>query len=366
VLTVSGQGYDADVRATSQVAIIPKVSGEVIAAPVAVGDSVTVGDVLVEIEHDVLDAQVGQAEAGLNAARAMVGQAEAGLAAARANLKRAEEGATAGEKQAAATGLQAAQAAYDRVKAGPTQEDLAPLVAQLGGAEGNLRLAQAQYDRVKGDPYIAMLPQSLQLQQATLAYEAAKATYDKAARGATADQLKAAEAQLALARSNNQKAQDGTPKSQLEAAQAGVQQAEAAVTAAQAQVKQAESAVSLAHLQRDNATIKSPIAGKVAVVNTSVGSLTSPQSPQPLMILVSPETEVAFGIEQAALEYVAVGAPVQITVDAYPDRTFSGRVARISPVVNPATRTVEVIAVPDDNDGLLRPGMFATVLLSER
>jgi multidrug resistance efflux pump len=365
-LGLSGLTYNGDVRAKAQVAVIPKVSGQVTALNAAVGDAVNAGDVLAELDHEVLDAQVGQAEAALNAAHAMVGQAEAGLAAARANLKRAEDGPTAGERQAAAKGFEAAQAAYDRIVAGPTQDDIAPLVAQVGQAEAALRLAQAQYDQVKDAPYIGMLPQSIQLEQATLAHQAAKALYDKAVKGATDDQVKMAEAQLAQARAANQQAQEGTPQSSLDAARAGVQQAEAALTAAQAQVAQAESAVNLARLQRSYATVGSPIAGSVAQVNTSVGSLASPQSPQPLFLLVSPEVEVAFGIEEGALTEVQVGDAVEIAVDAYPDRVFTGKVIRISPVVNPATRTVEVTAAPDDSDGLLRSGMFATVVLTER
>lgn len=365
-LALSGLMYNGDVRAKSQVAVIPKVSGQVVALPVAVGDVVAAGDVLAELDHEVLDAQVSQAEAGLSAANAMVGQAEAGLAVAKANQKRAEDGPTAGERQAAASGLAAAQAAVDRIKAGPTEEDLAPLASQLGQAEAALRLAQAQYDQVKGDPYIAMLPQSIQLQQATLAYQAAKAVYDKAAKGATNDQVKAAEAQLAQARAANQQAQEGTPQSALDAAQAGVQQAEAALNAARAQVVQAETALGLARLQRSYATVQSPIAGSVAQIGTSVGNMASPQSPQPLALLVSPEVEVVFGVEEGALTGVQVGDAVDIAVDAYPGQMFSGKVVRISPVVNPATRTVEVTVVPDDADRLLRPGMFATVELLER
>jgi HlyD family secretion protein len=354
------------VRAVSQVAVIPKVSGQVVALNIAVGDRVNTGDVLAELDHEVLDAQVEQAEAAVAAANAMVAQAEAGLAAAQANLKRAEDGPTAGERQAAAKGLEAAQAAVDRIVAGPTEEDLAPLAAQLGQAEAAVRLAQAQYDEVKDAPYIGMLPQSIQLQQATLAYEAAKAVYEKAVKGATSDQVKAAEAQLAQARAANQQAQEGTPQSALDAAAAGVQQADAALNAARAQVVQAETALNLARLQRSYATVQSPIAGSVAQVGTSVGNMASPQSPQPLALLVSPEVEVVFGVEEGALTDVQVGDSVEVAVDAYPGRTFTGEVIRISPVVNPATRTVEVTVAPDDAEGLLRSGMFATVQLLER
>jgi len=355
--------YNGDVRAKNLVAVVPKVTGQVVAVNVGVGDSVAAGAVLAEVEHDVLDAQVRQAEAAVAAARAMVGQAEAGVAAAEANTRRIEEGLKPSEKFAAAKAVEAAQAAYDRLKAGPTEDDLIPLAAQLAQAQAALKLAQAQYDKVKDAPMVGMLPQSLQLEQATIAHEAARATYDKAARGATSDQLKAAEAQLAQARAANEKAQEGTPASAIDAARAQVAQAQAAVTAAQAQVQQAETALTLAQLNRANATIKAPINGHVAQVNTSVGALASPQSPQPLMTIVSPEVEVVFGVDQSALKDVAVGNPVTISVDAYPDRSFPGRIVRISPVVNPANRTVEVTVVPDAVDADLRPGMFASVLL---
>ena len=56
---------------------------------------------------------------------------------------------------------------------------------------------------------------------------------------------------------------------------------------------------------------------------------------------------------------VAVGQPVAIRVDAYPGRTFAGRVARISPAVDPRSRTFAVqIDVPNLDDRL-RPGGFA-------
>jgi len=358
-----GAIYNGDVRAKAQVAIVPKVAGQVMAITVAVGDAVQAGDVLIEIEHDVLDIQVQQAEAGLAATQALVRQAQAGLAAAQANLRKAEEGPTASERQAAAAAFEAAQAAYDRLRAGPTQDDLIPLAAQLGQAEAVLKVAQAAYDKVKDMPMIGMLPQSLQLEQATLAYEATKATYAKAVKGATPDQLKAAEAQLAQARAANERAWEGTPAALLDVARAQVQQAEAAVAAANAQVKQGEAALALARLQRANATIKASISGRVAQLNTAVGALASPQSPQPLLVLVSPDVEVSFNVDVTARAGVTVGDAVQISVDAYPDRTFRGQVARVAPIVNPATRTVEVMAVPEDSAGLLLPGMFASVTL---
>ncbi|AMV38109.1 Cation efflux system protein CusB precursor [Planctomyces sp. SH-PL62] len=60
---------------------------------------------------------------------------------------------------------------------------------------------------------------------------------------------------------------------------------------------------------------------------------------------------------------VRVGQAVEATVEAYPGEVFSGKVAFVDPVLNPATRTVTVRYDLENADLRLRPGMFATVTL---
>jgi RND family efflux transporter MFP subunit len=63
------------------------------------------------------------------------------------------------------------------------------------------------------------------------------------------------------------------------------------------------------------------------------------------------------------LRKVRVGAGAAMTVDAYPGENFAGRVARVAPVLDPATRTAEMeIEVPNPT-GRLKPGMYARVRL---
>jgi RND family efflux transporter MFP subunit len=56
--------------------------------------------------------------------------------------------------------------------------------------------------------------------------------------------------------------------------------------------------------------------------------------------------------------WVRVGQQVDITVDAYPDRKFTGRMSRINPTVDPETRTFATLARVENPDGLLKPGFF--------
>ena len=55
------------------------------------------------------------------------------------------------------------------------------------------------------------------------------------------------------------------------------------------------------------------------------------------------------------------GESVSLTTSAWPDRSFNGHIARISPNVTPASRTLQVEAEIENSSGALKPGQFATV-----
>ena len=59
--------------------------------------------------------------------------------------------------------------------------------------------------------------------------------------------------------------------------------------------------------------------------------------------------------------WIEQGQPVDLRVDAYPDRTFTGKVSRISPGVNTSTRAFPFEALVPNDDTVLKPGTFARV-----
>jgi RND family efflux transporter MFP subunit len=63
---------------------------------------------------------------------------------------------------------------------------------------------------------------------------------------------------------------------------------------------------------------------------------------------------------------VAVGNPIRLRVAAYPNDLFTGRVQYVGNEVNPDTRTITVRTVIANPGGMLRPGMFATILIGSR
>jgi multidrug efflux pump subunit AcrA (membrane-fusion protein) len=71
----------------------------------------------------------------------------------------------------------------------------------------------------------------------------------------------------------------------------------------------------------------------------------------------------AFAVAEMDVRKVAVGAPAEVRVVAFPDREFTGQVAELSPVVDPSSGTVGAsVEIKGPTEGLL-PGMTATVTL---
>jgi HlyD family secretion protein len=285
------------------------------------------------VDSSTLEAQRAQALAGLQAAQAQV------------ELLQVE--ASEADIEAARAGVAAADAAYKRALDGPTEEDLTMAQSQLFQAEAAVRRAQAAYDQVSWNPLIAALPESLQLQQATLALESAQAQYDKLVKGSSADIIAGAYAQVAAARAQLERLEEG-PK-------------EAQIQAAEAQVRQAETALYLAQLQLDKAILRAPIDGIVAQVNLAVGSMALPGSP--VLRLLSPTIQIVIPVEENRMAQLRIGQPARILVNAYPGEVFEGTLAAIAPQLDPATRTVRVTVRPTGDATRLTPGMFATVEL---
>jgi multidrug resistance efflux pump len=328
--------YSGEIVAEQQVRIMAETAGRVLEVAVDVGDRVMMGQMLVRTDTAILEAQREQALAGLMAAQSQL------------DLLLSDPEAS--DIAAANAALNAAGAGYQRAVNGATAEDLTMALAQVRQAEATVNFSQAAYNQVKGNPSIGMLPQSMQLQQATIGLEAARAQYEKVAKGATSDVIAGAYAQVSNARAQLERLQRG-PKA-------------AQVRAAEAQVKQAETGLYMTQLQLDKATVKAPIDGIVSQMSTSTGSMAGPGAP--LLTLVSQEVKLMISVEEAAMSSLRIGQPVSIQVAAWPDRTFAGTVKTIAPALDPATRTVQVTIIPtDDEDGSLIPGMSATVTLLE-
>lgn len=136
--------------------------------------------------------------------------------------------------------------------------------------------------------------------------------------------------------------------------------AESAVDNVKSDLDALQASYAIAKLQLSYTDIRAPIAGVIAERNIKVGNTIQPNTVvfkvtdlKPLLAYVhAPERE---------LRLLAVGQPTQISVDALPEQQFRGRIARVSPVVDPATGTFKITVEINDPSAKLKPGMFARV-----
>jgi multidrug efflux pump subunit AcrA (membrane-fusion protein) len=159
---------------------------------------------------------------------------------------------------------------------------------------------------------------------------------------------------------DQQKAQRDQLKEAYESALSLARQNFAAVATARANVSNAESQLGLAQRSLSYSLVYSPIDGFVAERNADLGEYVSPSTKVATIVRINP-LRVRIDIPEQAIPAVNVGQSVSVTTSAWPDRNFSGRIARISPNVTPTSRTLTVEAEIENGSGALKPGQFATV-----
>jgi len=110
------------------------------------------------------------------------------------------------------------------------------------------------------------------------------------------------------------------------------------------------------------APVPSTLNGTVARIYLDRGQDVTLQTPVALVVDAS-EIIVRAEVPERYAARASMGEPVRVRVEAYPERTFSGRVSKVSPVVDPSTRSTLIEARLDNSFGKLRSGMFGEVTL---
>ena len=107
----------------------------------------------------------------------------------------------------------------------------------------------------------------------------------------------------------------------------------------------------------ENSVLRSPINGVITARNYDVGDMYSMSAPLFTVEQIVP-VKLLVGISETDYSKVKKGDSVTVTADAIPDKVFYGKINRIYPTVDPATRTFTVEVKIDNNYKTLRPGMF--------
>jgi len=208
--------------------------------------------------------------------------------------------------------------------------DPAPFQTQVAQAEANLANAQAAVAKARADLELKRLAadRNRELLKTKLVaqndYDTAKSNYDQAV------------AQLALQ---------------------------------EASVKQAQAALDAARINLGYTDIVSPVDGVVVSRNVDVGQTVAASFQTPTLFLIAQDLtkmQVDSSVSESDIGGVREGQPVEFTVDAYPGRSFHGRVVQVrnAPTTVQNVVTYDVVVGVDNADFALKPGMTASVTIT--
>jgi len=349
--TVSATG---NVGVERQVALPFGSSGEIAEVLVEDGQTVEAGDVLARLDTGSLEWQIARSQASVDTAQARLEQAkkpagekelasaQAALESAKAGYQQVQEGASAEDLASAQAALDSAKANYDRVKAGPTKAELAAAQAQLDSAKAAVQQAQAAYDRVKDRPFVGLLPEALNLQNATITLQQAQANYDAQANRPTRSELASANAQVAQAAAQLAALQERPTAGELASAAAQVAQAEATlaqlqdrpspedIAVLQAQVDEAQIVLAQTESQLEDTVITAPFGGTVIAVQVREGEWASPGAPA-IVLAFTDSLILEVNVDEVDVAGLAEGQAAHLTFGALDDAELGGTVSFVAP-----------------------------------
>lgn len=304
----------------AQTDVAPAVGGKIVEVNFDIGSYVQIGDVLVMLDSRDANIRLDQAKAQVEQQRQAVQQAEANVQQAIANLRQTQ--ARLGVKDGETFQIKD----FSQVKT---------FTAQLELAEKELRRTERLLE--SGD--------------------VSRSSYDqrKSQRDALLGNLDEARSNAAVAiRAIN------TAQAAVDTARASVNSARAAVTTSQTQVDQAQKAIT-------DTVVRAPISGFVSERVADVGEFVTPNTPNSKVatIVRTSTLRMKIDVPEQSIGKVATGQGISLQTTAYPDRNFAGTVVRISPNLNTSARTLAVEAEVQNIDGLLKPGQFATVRITQ-
>ncbi|MBI2152940.1 MAG: efflux RND transporter periplasmic adaptor subunit [Candidatus Rokubacteria bacterium] len=331
----------------TQVDVSAKIAGRILSVRVREGDRVTEGQPLVRLDDAELRAEVERAEAALKSAEAQ--------------LQDLLAGARRQEIEEARATVARAQSQLNDLLAGSRREEIEQAREAVRSAEVTRVWTERDLRRAE-ELFKKELIAAQEVDRARQAYEVAlaqersvRANLQMVEAGPRRDQVEAARAQLKAAQDRLDLLLAGPRPFQVEAARG--------------QVTQARAALDLAGSRLRETTIVSPINGVCLRKNLEVGEMANPGVS--ILTLVDPtDIWLRAYVPETDIGRIKIGMAARITIDAFKDRTFTGKITEIASEAEFTPKNVQTkkervnlvfrIKIALDNpEGLLKPGMPA-------
>jgi membrane fusion protein (multidrug efflux system) len=169
--------------------------------------------------------------------------------------------------------------------------------------------------------------------------------------GSEEAQLRTAEADLELARADLERARDLTARRVISKAE---------LDSAESKFKQKQGSVDNMRAMITKKEVRAPFDGLLGIRQVNVGQMINPGQQVVSLQSLRP-VYVDFALPQQNLPNLSQGLEVRVHLDALPGRVFTGQLTAVNSAVDPVTRNVALQATLENQDGALRPGMFAKV-----
>lgn len=229
-----------------------------------------------------------------------------------------------------------------------------------------------------GEARSALEANSSQLQEATAAVDTARAQVADAKASFDRNKLDYERAQILFGSQSITKPEYDETKSkyevaaakleaakgQLKAAEAGIATARAQIGVAESRIRTAEASTASASIPLQDTHLKAPMSAVVIERKVEIGTLVG-QGTAGFVLADLSSVKAAFGVPDTSLQNLKLGDPLKITTEATPGTEFNGYISRISPSADQNSRAFEVEVTILNELGLLKPGMIASLNMTE-
>lgn len=304
------------------------------------GDTVIRGQEIALIKNDVSEAQILQARAARDTARAQ--------------LIQVSRGALPSDVNAAIQQVNQAKAQVDQQSAAVQQAEIAVEQANslLDQLVAEMELARKESERSKalaesGDLSLSEYDKDLN----TFRVAEKRVAAQKSAIEAAKKNVVASQSNLRSIQSNLR-----VQEERLQTIRSGARVED--ITVAERRLAEADQLLRVMEEQAQNAVITAPFAGVVTVVNAELGQTVGSQG---VVSLVSTAPEIRIDLDEGKLPELRIGQLAVISTESVGEDTFKGRVSELGAAVDKVRGTIEVKIIPDDPPSWLRPGQTINV-----
>lgn len=232
--------------------------------------------------------------------------------------------------------------------------------AQIGEARSGLETNNSQLH----EALAAVDTARAQVSDAKAYYERTRLDYDRAkilfeSESITKPEYDATKATYEVAAAKYEAAQG-----QLKSAEAKVITAQAQISVAESRIRSAEATTATAAIPLGDTSLRAPMSAVVIERKVELGTLVG-QGTAAFVLADLSFVKAVFGVPDTSLQSMKLGDTLTIVADATPGTEFSGHISRISPSADQNSRAFEIEVTIPNPDGVLKPGMIASLNASE-